>query len=273
MASETKRMLIVGATSRLAMETARLYAREGWMLALAGRNERHLDQVARELEREGGIVAACRQLDVSDASRRHQAVQEMVEALGGLDVALLACGVAHRPEDYERDWGLVAGEVETNFTGLASLLLQLANYCQRQGRGTLAVIGSVAGDRGRRDQYLYAATKAALHVFAQGLRQRLHPSKVAVVMVKPSLADTPMTAHLKTGLRGRLFSDPRRVAAGIRRAIDRRCSVVYVPWFWRWIMLAIRLIPEPVFKRLRVALPAQDPPVAPSPMETHGENV
>jgi len=269
MTCETRRMLVIGATSRLATETARLYAREGWTLALTGRNEQRLQQTAHELEKEGAILAACHVLDVRDARWRHEVVRETLESLGGLDVALLACGVARRPEDYERDWDL-SSDVETNFTSLASLLLQLADYCQRQKHGTLAVIGSIAGDRGRRDQYLYAATKAALHVFLQGLRQRLHASNVVVVTIKPGLTDTPMTSHLRTGIRGWLFSNPHRVAKGIRRAIDRKHSVAYIPWFWRWIMLAIRWIPEPIFKRWRIGLPPQVRPIGhESPTESN----
>jgi short-subunit dehydrogenase len=124
-----------------------------------------------------------------------------------------------------------------------------ANRLEAQQHGTLAVISSVAGDRGRQSNYLYGAAKAAVSTFSSGLRQRLAKSGIDVVTIKPGFVDTPMTQNLK---KGALWATPDNVARGIVSAIDRRRSVVYLPWFWSVIMLAIKHIPEPIFKRIKL---------------------
>jgi decaprenylphospho-beta-D-erythro-pentofuranosid-2-ulose 2-reductase len=111
------------------------------------------------------------------------------------------------------------------------------------------VISSVAGDRGRRSNYIYGAAKAALSVFLEGLRGRMHATGVAVVTIKPGLVDTPMTAAIAKNF---LFTSPERVGKDIHRAMARGTSVVYTPWFWRYVIFLIRLIPEPVFRKLPI---------------------
>jgi decaprenylphospho-beta-D-erythro-pentofuranosid-2-ulose 2-reductase len=111
------------------------------------------------------------------------------------------------------------------------------------------VIGSVAGDRGRAGNYIYGAAKSAVETYLSGLRNRLASSGVSVITIKPGLVDTPMTAHLpKTAL----VASASDVARAIDRAIQRHRLVVYVPWFWRWIMLTIRMLPERLFMRMRI---------------------
>ena len=130
-----------------------------------------------------------------------------------------------------------------------ALLTLLANRLEVQGNGCLAVISSVAGDRGRPSNYVYGAAKGGISIFLQGLRARLHRAGVAVVTVKPGFVDTPMTAKLP---RTPLFASARRVGRTVYRAIERRRDVVYVPWFWRPIMVLVKTIPEAIFKRLRL---------------------
>ncbi|MDW8371253.1 MAG: SDR family NAD(P)-dependent oxidoreductase, partial [Geminicoccaceae bacterium] len=137
----------------------------------------------------------------------------------------------------------------TNFVSPAVLLTALAARLEAAGKGCLAVITSVAGDRGRASNYVYGAAKGGLSTFLEGLRHRLAGKGVHVLDIRPGPVDTPMTAHLEKG--GFLWASPERVAADIDRAIARRRSVLYTPWFWRWIMLVIRLLPEPLFHRLR----------------------
>jgi decaprenylphospho-beta-D-erythro-pentofuranosid-2-ulose 2-reductase len=141
-------------------------------------------------------------------------------------------------------------EFDVNAVAAMSLLTLLANRFEQRKAGTLAVISSVAGDRGRQSNYVYGAAKAALSTFLGGLRQRLAKSNVDVLTIKPGFVDTPMTAAIAN--KGALWATPERVAAGIVRAIDRRRSVVYLPGFWRGIMLVIRTIPEPLFKKLKL---------------------
>lgn len=130
-----------------------------------------------------------------------------------------------------------------------SLLTLLANRLETQRSGTLAVISSVAGDRGRASNYVYGTAKGALSLFVQGLRNRLYDTGVHVLTVKPGLVNTPMTAALKKNF---LYAKPEGVAKGIVAAIDKKREVVYMPFFWRWLMLVIRALPEPLFKRLKL---------------------
>jgi short-subunit dehydrogenase len=165
--------------------------------------------------------------------------------LGTIDLALLAHGVLGDQTAAERDYLAAEPILVTNFLSAVSLLTWLANYCESQGRGTLAVISSVAGDRGRKSNYVYGASKAGLDALLSGLRNRCDRSGVQVLTIKPGFVATPMTAHIpKNGL----FATPERVASGILNAVRRRKDVVYVPWFWRPIMTIIKAVPERIFK-------------------------
>ena len=150
----------------------------------------------------------------------------------------------------EKSVAALRREFEVNALSTMALLTILANTFEARRTGTLAVISSVAGDRGRQSNYVYGAAKAAVTAFLSGLRQRLAKSNVDVLTIKPGFVDTPMTANIAN--KGALWAKPDAVAAGIVRAIDKRRSVVYLPWFWALIMLVIKHIPEPIFKKLKL---------------------
>jgi decaprenylphospho-beta-D-erythro-pentofuranosid-2-ulose 2-reductase len=188
-------------------------------------------------------------LDLNDFSAHEALVERAAQALGGLDGALIAHGVLGDQKVCEHSWAETEKVLRTNFLSAASLLTALANRFEAQKAGTLVVISSVAGDRGRQSNYVYGASKGALSVFLQGLRNRLARSGVAVVTVKPGFVDTPMTADMK---KNALFATPDKVARGIVRAADARKDEVYLPGFWGPIMFAIRGIPERVFKRMKL---------------------
>ena len=133
------------------------------------------------------------------------------------------------------------------------MLTLLANQCETQQHGCLAVISSVAGERGRQSNYIYGAAKGGLNLFLQGLRNRLTQAGVTVITIKPGFVDTPMTTAFP---KNALFASAETVGAGVYRAIMKKKDIAYVPSFWRWIMLIIRLIPERVFKRLALSFPA-----------------
>ena len=147
------------------------------------------------------------------------------------------------------DGAAAARILHTNLVGPASLLTAFAARMAPRGRGTLVALASVAGDRGRGSNHAYGAAKGGLALFLQGLRNRHHRAGLHVLTVKPGFVDTPMTARVPHNA---LFADPRGVARSIVRAADTRRDVVYVPWFWRLIMLMVRSIPERVFKRLEL---------------------
>jgi decaprenylphospho-beta-D-erythro-pentofuranosid-2-ulose 2-reductase len=244
-----KKILVLGATSGIAQACVRLYAARGASLYLVGRNARNLDAVARDATTRGAAQVHPEALDLDDFSAHAPLVARAEAALGGLDGVLLAHGVLGDQGECERDFAAAQAVLTTNLMGPVSLLTLLANRFEAQRRGTLVVISSVAGDRGRQSNYVYGTSKGALSVFLQGLRNRLSRSGVQVVTVKPGFVDTPMTAGVK---KNALFATPEQVARGIVRAGDRGRDVVYLPGFWRLIMFVIRCVPEGIFKRLKL---------------------
>jgi decaprenylphospho-beta-D-erythro-pentofuranosid-2-ulose 2-reductase len=244
-----KKVLVLGATSAIAQATVRMLAARGAALYLVGRNATNLDAVAKDAATRGASKVEHKAVDLDDFATHEVLVDQATQALGGLDGALIAHGVLGDQKACERSWAETEKVLRTNFLSAASLLTALANRFEAQKAGTLVVISSVAGDRGRQSNYVYGASKGALNVFLQGLRNRLARSGVAVVTVKPGFVDTPMTAHLP---KNKLFASPEQVARGILRAADRRKNEVYVPAKWALIMLIIRSIPEGIFKRLKL---------------------
>jgi len=240
------RVLIVGATSALAEATARLLATEGARFYLVARNGARLEAVGTDLRLRGAASVAMEVMDALDFDRHAAMIADADETLAGIDVALIAHGTLPDQAACERSFAAARAEIETNCLSTLSLLTELANRLEARGSGTIAVISSVAGDRGRKSNYVYGTAKGAVSLFLQGLRNRLHGSGVRVLTIKPGFVDTPMTAGFAKGM---LWAQPEEIAAGILRALKRGREEVYLPGYWRVIMLIIRLIPEAVFKR------------------------
>ena len=187
--------------------------------------------------------------DLGDTSTHAELIERAQAFLQGIDVVLIAYGSLPDQAACETDVEQMLTELNTNFISVTALLTRLANELEKQGSGVLAVISSVAGDRGRQSNYVYGAAKGGLSVFLQGLRNRLASKGVHVLTVKPGFVDTPMTTDFKKGL---LWVSAETVAQGIVRAITKKRNTVYLPGFWWAIMLVIKLIPEPVFKRMKL---------------------
>jgi len=244
-----ERILIIGATSAIAQATARLFAAEGASLFLVGRDPEKLRAVADDLRVRGARRVETMTMDAREYDRHLRLIEEARRSLGGLDTALIAHGTSPDQKACQTSFDLTRREFAANALSVISLLTHLANSFEHQGYGTLAVISSVAGDRGRQSNYVYGSAKAAVSTFLQGLRNRLHRSSVHVLTVKPWLVDTPITAGLPKGF---LWVRPEIVAAGIYRAIKSCKDVVYLPWFWYVVMRVICAIPEKLFKRMRL---------------------
>ncbi|MCE9670638.1 SDR family oxidoreductase [Myxococcus stipitatus] len=244
-----KKVLVLGATSAIAQATVRLLAARGASLYLVGRNAENLEAVAKDAATRGAAKVDSQAVDLNTFDAHEALVDGAFQSLGGLDGVVLAHGVLGDQVEAQRSWAATEAVLRTNFLSAVSLLTVLANRFEAQKAGTLVVISSVAGDRGRQSNYVYGASKGALNVFLQGLRNRLAKSNVAVVTVKPGFVDTPMTAHLP---KNKLFASPEKVARGLLRAADSRKNEVYVPGIWALIMLIIRSIPESVFKKLKL---------------------
>ncbi len=246
---EEKKMnvLIVGATSAIAYETAKNFAGDGAHLFLVARNEEKLAAVADDLRVRGARGVETYLLDVNAMERHQEMFDRALTALDELDMLLIAHGTLGDQHKCELSVAETMKELNTNALSVISMLTIAANYFEQRKKGCIAVISSVAGDRGRQSNYVYGTAKATVSTFLQGLRGRLAKSGVSVVTIKPGFVDTPMTAAHKKGL---LFAQPGVVGKGIYHAMMQRKEVVYLPGFWRPIMFVVRSIPERIFKRL-----------------------
>jgi short-subunit dehydrogenase len=244
-----RRVIIFGASSAIAEATAREFASRGDALFLVARSAARLRAIADDLRVRGAARVEVHCQDLSDTSAHEAILAEATSALGGLDAALIAHGTLSDQKACENSIEELLEEFNTNALSAMALCMPLALRFEAQKRGVIAVISSVAGDRGRRSNYAYGSAKAALTAFTSGLRQRLRASGVHVVTVKPGFVDTPMTAAFK---KSALWASPASVGKAIARAMIAGTPVIYTPPFWRPIMWVIRCIPESVFSRLQL---------------------
>jgi decaprenylphospho-beta-D-erythro-pentofuranosid-2-ulose 2-reductase len=245
----TRRVLILGATSGIARETSRCFAAERARLFLVARDHVKLKAVADDLKIRGAESVETYHADLTDDSAHPEIIARAVAAWDGLDAALIAHGTLPDQVAAENDPSVLRSAMEINYFSAVSLLMQIAKVFEERRSGVLAIIGSVAGDRGRRSNYVYGSAKAALATFVAGLRLRLAPAGVQVVLIKPGWVSTPMTAHLRQNF---LFVDAERAGRGVYNAMISPRAVVYVPWYWKWIMRIVRSAPEPIFAKLNL---------------------
>jgi short-subunit dehydrogenase len=243
------KILILGATSGIAQRVAHLMAHRGDELFLVARNTERLETLAADLRirTPSRIHIATADLDLTES---HSAlIGRVLEEMGQVDTALIAHGLLGDQCVTQREYSEAARLFRTNLLSPVSLLTLLGEYFEDRRAGVLAVLSSVAGDRGRQSNYVYGASKAALSVFAEGMCNRLFRSGVRVLTIKLGMVRTPMTMHLPPSP---LFSDPDVVAGAIVRALDARNGEVYVPRYWWVIMKVICALPGFVFNRLRL---------------------
>lgn len=240
----TQHIAIFGATSAIAAATARVYAARGARMYLVGRNAHKLRALAEEL---GSSVVGSAVQDFDETSAADACVRAAGAALGRLDIALIAHGLLGDQLRSEQDFQEAEQIARTNYLSVMALLIPLANLLEDQRAGHLAVLSTVAAERGRPRNFTYAAAKSALNTYLQGLRSRLYPAGVQVHTIKLGPTDTPMTVTHKKNV---LFAQTDAVARDIVRAIDAGQQEAYVPRFWRLIMVVVRNLPEPVFQRI-----------------------
>lgn len=244
-----RKILILGATSAMAEHCARLWAARGDALYLVARNEERLTAIAADLRVRGAAEIHTLCADLNNLEEHAAIVGSAEFACGGIDTVLIAHGTLSHQKTGESDVKYALAEIHTNALSTISLLTIIGNLFEVRRSGTIAVISSVAGDRGRASNYVYGSAKAMITAYASGLRQRLRKSNVAVITIKPGFVDSPMTAHFQ---KGPLWAKPAAVAIRIVRAIDRGETEVYVPGFWRLIMAIIRVIPNSIFRDLNL---------------------
>jgi decaprenylphospho-beta-D-erythro-pentofuranosid-2-ulose 2-reductase len=244
-----RKVLLIGAGSAIAQAVGRILAARGDALYLVGRNSAVLEATAADLKVRGARAVHVETMDVNDFAAHEPMLTRADLALGELDTVLIAHGTLSNQSACEQSVDLTLQELTTNGMSVIALATRIAGRFEQRRAGTIAVISSVAGDRGRQSNYVYGSAKALVTAFLSGLRQRLHKAGVAVITIKPGFVDTPMTAAFP---KGALWTTPHQVAVGIVRAVDRSAAVVYLPFFWRPIMFVIRAMPETVFQRLKL---------------------
>ena len=238
------RIVVLGALSEIAEATCRLYAEEGASLFLVGRNQQRLEAVGADLQLRGAAEVRLEAADLA-AIDPERSLLTWSNALGGVDIIFLAYGALGEQRALENDLNSAGSLIDVNFRSAALWSLAAANQIEKAGYGTLVVIGSVAGDRGRQSNYVYGATKAGLATLVEGIAHRLARSGGSAVLVKPGFVDTTMTAHIEK--KGALWSSPEKVARLIRRAAKRGAPIAYIPGYWRLIMAIIKNVPHRVF--------------------------
>ena len=220
-----KQVLIIGAASAIAEAVARQYAAEGSRLFLVARDSDRLDAIADDLRVRGAEQCDTLTADLTEYERHSEIVAAAANALPELDVVLIAHGVLPDQESCQGSVAATLRAIDVNFLSVVSLLTYLSNRMEERGDGTLAVISSVAGDRGRQSNYIYGAAKSGLDAFLQGLRNRLSKVGVHVLTIKPGFVATPMTAHIENR-GGPLWAQPDQVATDIVKAVEKKKASV-----------------------------------------------
>ncbi|MEJ5245414.1 MAG: SDR family oxidoreductase [Bacteroidota bacterium] len=244
-----KKIIVFGGASAIAAEVEKLFAAEGAELCLLDTKMTRLEAVRNDILARYKTRVELIEFNALDFNSHKEVFFKAVETLGGVDIVLVTYGTLPNQEKAQHDTDYAIEHFNINATSVISLCSIVANYFEEKHSGTLAVISSVAGDRGRKSNYLYGSAKGAVSLFLQGLRNRLSSKNVSVITIKPGIVDTPMTAHLPKNF---LFAKVDVVGRIIFEGINAQKDIIYVPGYWRLIMCLIKHIPETIFKRLNL---------------------
>lgn len=245
-----KNILIIGATSTIARACAAQWAKDGNRFFLTGRNPEKLQAVADDLSIRYNVSVKTYILDVNNNDDYGAMIESCFDLMNTIDITLIAHGTLPDQEKCNRDTAYARQQFSTNAVSTISLLTALTQRLENQGSGTIAVLSSVAGDRGRPSNYLYGAAKSAVTTFCEGLRGRLHEKNIHVLVIKPGIVDTAMTASLPTS--SWLCAQPEKVARDIIKAVSHRRNTLYTPPFWHAIMMVIQCLPDSMIRKLKL---------------------
>ncbi len=244
-----KKVLIIGATSAIAEATARLWANAGHQLYLLARDEQKLITIAQDLKIRGAAQVDYAAADFDQTMKHAKLIQQSLSSLHTFDYVLIAHGYLPAAHISDHNIPLALASFHTNAVSTLSFIHFIIQQFKQQKYGTLAVITSVAGDRGRQSNPIYAAAKAAVSVFLQGLQHQFYRSNIHIIDIKPGFVDTPMTAEFKKGL---LWAQPETIGQGIAQVFQQPKNCIYLPQFWRYIMLIIRWLPDFILHRTKL---------------------
>lgn len=248
-ANDFKKFLFFSATSEIAKQTIKKFAKEGTEFYLTGRDETELEKIKGDLLARGAKVVDTKVLDVLNIDKCKEAVKDAFSQMKEIDCVFIAQGILPKQDDIEYNVDYAVEVWNVNTTSVIAISIAATKHLVEQGYGTLAVISSVAADRGRQVNYLYGGTKAGVSVFLEGLRMRLHSLGIQIIDIKPGPVKTPMTKNMgKTPL----LSSSEKVASDIVSGIYRNKGTIYTPMHWSLIMKVVKIIPEPILRRLPI---------------------
>lgn len=240
-------VLILGATSDMAVAIARQLGLKGYSVTLAGRTTERLSALEGDLRVRYRIAVSTARFDAVDFDSHQGFYESLAEKP---DIVICLFGLLGDQQEAQRDWKHCAEIIASNYTGAVSILNVVANDFERRKKGVIIGVSSVAGERGRQSNYIYGSAKAGFTAYLSGLRNRLYRHGVHVMTVKPGFVKTKMIEHIATP--AVLTASPKHVAQKIHKALLKRKNTVYVLGVWRYIMLAIKMIPENIFKRMKL---------------------
>jgi len=239
-------LLILGANSDVAYAVAKAFATHSRAdIYLASRDMKLLEKKAQDLKIRCQIKAVCLYFDAMDFESHRKFYQSLDPKPDGV---VYAAGYMPDQETAQKDYTEAKKIVEINFSGAAAIMEIIADDFEKRGHGFIIGISSVAGERGRQSNYLYGASKAAFTTYLSGLRNRLFKKNIHVMTVLPGFIHTKMTESMD--LPGLLTAQPDETARDIYRAWQKKRDILYTKWFWKWIMMVIKGIPEKIFKRM-----------------------
>lgn len=243
-------ILIIGANSAIAKQCARIWAKRNDNLYLVSRNQEELKKTSADLKTRGAFQVFNQCIDLTEINNHPSLLENIkIKFKEEIDLVLIAHGTLSDQKICEKNIENTLKEININAISTISLLTLIANYFEKRKKGTIAIISSVAGDIGKASNYIYGSAKAMVATFASGLRQRLNKSNISVITIKLGFVDTPMTASFKKGV---LWSSPKKIAKKIISTIDNKKDEVYLPFFWKIIIIFIKLIPQKIFKKLNL---------------------
>lgn len=240
-------VLILGASSDMAMAIAKEYATHGYQVQLAARNATRLDALVSDIQIRYNVPCSGHEFDAEQTATHEDFYRQLPVKP---DVTVCVFGYLGDQEKAAAQWKEAERIIQTNYTGAVSILNIVAADYAAQGKGTIVGISSVAGERGRQSNYIYGSAKAGFTAYLSGLRNSMFHKNVHVLSVQPGFVYTKMTQDLK--LPPLLTAQPADVAKAVYKAAGRKKNTIYVKWFWKWIMLVIKCIPEPIFKKLKL---------------------
>jgi decaprenylphospho-beta-D-erythro-pentofuranosid-2-ulose 2-reductase len=243
-------LLVLGANSLIAQAAASKFAEAGHEIIFAGRHTEEIAKLANDFQIRYKVTSSAVHFDGLDYQSHKKFLEDVLAKTPDLNYVLIAFGYLGTQDKAQSDFNEAHKIIDTNYTGVVSITELIAAEFESRKKGNIALISSVAGDRGRQSNYMYGSAKAALTAYSSGLRSRMLRSGVSVLTVKPGFVNTPMTYGMP--LPKPLVASPQKVGGDIYKAMVSGKSILYTPFYWRFIMMIVKSIPEFIFKKLKI---------------------